>query len=516
MTAPLPGLDDVGRFRGAIARQLGLHLDESKHAFLAEVLQRRADAHTASTKVYLDHIDRFDRGDPHRARDEVRALAQELTIGETYFFRHHEQFQAFADVALPARVAARAADRTLRLLSAGCASGEEAYTLAIVVRERHPGADWRIAIRAADVNAAALERAAGARFSAWSLRETPPETQRRWFASEGREFVLDPSLRGLVTFDERNLADAGSDLWPPDFYDVIFCRNVMMYFTADEAQALVGRLTAALAPGGFLFLGHAETLRGLSNAFHLCHSHDTFYYQRKDEVPGRDAVRAGESPPAVATEARAPLTAPSPDLGWFHAVSDATSRIKALVDRPPAAHAGAARTPPRGSPTAAGTALELLKRERFSEALSLLDDEAADHAADADALLLRAVLLTHGGQLADAEAACARLLAIDELSAGAHYVLAQCRDAAGDRKAAREHDQAAVYLDPTFAMPRLHLGLMARRLGDRETAQRELEQAERLLSREEAARLLLFGGGFTRDSLIALCRAERMAAGGKA
>ena len=506
MTAPLPSLDDVGRFRGAIARHLGLNLDESKHGFLAEVLQRRADANTATAKVYLDRIDRT------TGRDELRALAKELTVGETYFFRHREQFQAFADVALPARLGARASDRTLRLLSAGCASGEEAYTLAMVVRERHPEADWTVSIRAADINPAALERAALARFSAWSLRETPPEAQRRWFASQGREFVVDPSLRALVTFDERNLAEAGSDLWPPDFYDVIFCRNVMMYFTPDETQALVGRLTAALAPGGFLFLGHAETLRGLSNDFHLRHSHDTFYYQRKDDAPAGDAFR----PLALAPVDAPSSPPPAADVAWFNAVSDATSRIKALVDRPPPAREGAGRAPPRGSPNAVGTALELLERERFTEALGLLDDQGPDHAADADALLLRAVLLTHGGQLDAAERVCARLLAVDELSAGAHYVLAQCRDAAGDRKAAREHDQTAIYLDPTFAMPHLHLGLMARRLGDREAAQRELGQAARLLLREEAARLLLFGGGFTRESLIALCQAERVAAGGKA
>jgi chemotaxis protein methyltransferase CheR len=131
---------------------------------------------------------------------------------------------------------------------------------------------------------------------------------------------------------------------------------------------------------------------------------------------------------------------------------------------------------------------------------------------DPEALLLRAALLTHSGQLDVAERMCAELLELDELNAGAHYLLALCREGAGDRAAAIDHDQVAVYLDPAFAMPRLHMGLLARRAGQRAVARRELGLALPLLQREDAARLLLFGGGFNRDTLAALCRAELAAA----
>ena len=104
---------------------------------------------------------------------------------------------------------------------------------------------------------------------------------------------------------------------------------------------------------------------------------------------------------------------------------------------------------------------------------------------------------------------------IDELNAGAHYVLALCREHSGDGSAAAEHDRVAAYLDPGFAMPRLHLGLMARRAGDREAARRELTQALFLLEREDAARLLLFGGGFNREALVALCDLALRESGGK-
>jgi chemotaxis protein methyltransferase CheR len=100
------------------------------------------------------------------------------------------------------------------------------------------------------------------------------------------------------------------------------------------------------------------------------------------------------------------------------------------------------------------------------------------------------------------------------MSAGAHYLLALCREKAGDGRSAADHDQAAAYLDPGFAMPHLHLGLLARRAGQPDAARRELSEALSLLEREDSSRLLMFGGGFGRDSLISICRAELLACGG--
>jgi chemotaxis protein methyltransferase CheR len=128
--------------------------------------------------------------------------------------------------------------------------------------------------------------------------------------------------------------------------------------------------------------------------------------------------------------------------------------------------------------------------------------------ADPAALLLRAALLTHQGELEEAEQTCRELLRCDDLNAGAHYLLALCSERRGQLPAAVEHDLTAAYLDTDFAMPHLHLGLMARRRLDTDTARRELAEALALLEREDASRLLLFGGGFTRSTLLSLCRSE--------
>src|SRR6185312_3207575 len=156
-----------------------------------------------------------------------------------------------------------------------------------------------------------------------------------------------------------------------------------------------------------------------------------------------------------------------------------------------------------------------MRRERFADALALLGQLVPDANQDPDALLLRASLLTNGGRIAESEAVCWRLLALDDLNAGAHYLMALCREQAGDLSAAAEHDQSATHLDPGFAMPRLHLGLLARRRGDVAGARREIGLAQVLLAREDAPRVLLFGGGFSREALMALCRSELLAMGGE-
>ena len=299
------------RFRSWIAGRLGLHFDDGKLDFLADVLSRRAHA---SGREPIRYLDRLESADPE---PELRSLAPELTVPETYFFRHMEQFRAFSEVALVEAARRSGGVTPLRILSAGCASGEEPYSLAMSVHERGIDLPRGASIRAVDINADMLEKARRGIYSSWSLRETPPDMQRRWFHGSGRDFELDGAIRAAVSFREANLAQDHSDLWTALSYDVIFCRNVLMYFTPEAAQALVARLTRALVPGGHLFLGHAETLRGLSSSYHLCHTHGTFYYQRKaaDSIDAAHPFGAADSGRGAGANHGAALLAEGGDPG---------------------------------------------------------------------------------------------------------------------------------------------------------------------------------------------------------
>jgi len=497
---------DVDRFRGIVASRLGLHFDDSGLGQLAEVLGRRVKAHGQECGAYLAHVE--SRLAP---RGELGALASELTVGETYFFRNPDHFRALTEIVVPARMRAQHGTRRLQVLSAGCASGEEAYTLVIVLRECLDPS-WQLSIRAVDINPAMIEKARRARYSAWALRATDAELQRRWFKQQDREFALDQAVSGAVVFEERNLTEEDGDLWKPESYDFVFCRNVLMYLEPSAAQAIVKRISRSLVPGGYVFLGHAETLRGLSQDFHLEHTHGTFYYRRWTTGESGENRQEGAAFEPAHTFPLPPLSALVEGADtWVEAIRSSSDRILELTNSSP--------EPPAAGPAVEkagwdlGGSLELLQKERFSDAWDSVQTLPPESARDPEVLLLRAVLLTHGGRLEGAEAVCHELLAIDQFNSGAHYLLALCREGAGDRTGAVEQDQIAVYLDPSFAMPRLHLGLIAKRTGDTDTARREFGDAFLLLQREDSSRLLLFGGGFGREALIALCRAEIVSCG---
>lgn len=519
MTQSLPraALED---FRTILTRRLGLQYEDGKLDYLGEIAHRRMEQlgnnHFGS---YLDQLSRSPKGS-----DELRALAELLTINETFFFRNADNFRALTQAVLPQRMRERGRDKRLRILSAGCASGEEPYSLAIAVRETVPDlASWDVRIVGTDINAAVLAKAAAARYSSWSLRATSDEFRRRYFREDGRDFVLAPEVRSMVTFEERNLVDDDPLYWQSFGGDVVFCRNVLMYFAPEKMRDVVRRIGRALVPGGFLFLGHAETLRGFGEEFNLCHTHDTFYYRRR-EASDSAATDLGLGRAVGVTELAGSLPAiVESTASWVDAIRRASERIASLTDgqrQSPNLHEEQAVTPARDVPKPAvrdwdlALVMEAVRQERFADALELIGSLPPESHDDADALLLRAVLLTNNGRLDESEQTCGRLLALDELNAGAHYVMALCREHAGDTAGAIGHGQTAIYLDAGFAMPHLHLGIMAKRSGDTATAQRELGAALSLLAREDASRLLLFAGGFSRDALLQLCRTELRAAGG--
>ncbi|MGH7142718.1 MAG: CheR family methyltransferase [Planctomycetota bacterium] len=564
-TAPLR--QDANAFRELIAERLGLHFDDDKQSWLNELLAERVAALSLSGPD--EYFARWSMGSDFGLAESPR-LAEALTVGETFFFRYSDQFRALVEAVLPTLLADRPAAKPLQLLSAGCATGEEPYTLAILLLRHLPAPGRRGAIQALDLNPRSLARAERARYSAYALRQTDQDTIAEFFTPVGKEFQLADSARELVTFHAGNLVTPAPDLYRPGRFDVIFCRNVLMYFTPAAMQTAVAHLAQALAPGGFLFLGHAETLRGLSHEFHLIGSHDTFYYRRK--LPGEasseplQSSRLERPSRGNGDGAAVPGAASTPSgsgLGgaWVAAIEQATERIKSL--RPGSALAPSVVAPqlssapnasnasnasnssnssiapaapnasvasqgpafptaiqPRAQPQRRspgrplGQAMDLVREERFTEALALLHGGPNAPPADPDTQLLVAALLILAGRRTEGEEACRRLLAHDEMNAGAHYLTALCREDGGDTAGAVRHHQTAVYLDSTFAMPQLRLGLIARRQGDRAGAARALAQAQLLLAREDAARLLLFGGGFGREALIEMCAGELRTLGG--
>ena len=216
-----PLLDRTGleQFRTIVARRLGLQYEDGKLDYLAEIVRRRMELlGSARFESYLERLISSPKGS-----DEFRALAEQLTVNETFFFRNADNFRAFAEIVLPERIRANTREKRLRILSAGCASGEEPYSLAVLVREALSDlGNWDVKIIGLDVNPAVLAKAAQARYSAWSLRATSEDAKRRYFRTDGPDFVLAPAIQQMVTFEERNLVDEDPLFWQSLACDVVF------------------------------------------------------------------------------------------------------------------------------------------------------------------------------------------------------------------------------------------------------------------------------------------------------
>ncbi|BCY12300.1 hypothetical protein L3i22_073880 [Actinoplanes sp. L3-i22] len=444
------------RFRGILEHRLGWTTTDTEAVPILPVLAERAAARHLAEDEYLTRL--AGQAWP----EETAVLAERLSITETYFFRHGDQFRALGERVLPERLRARSGQRVLRLLSVGCSSGEEPYSLAIAAQRARPALDWIVAVVGVDANPEMLRRARRAEYSEWSLRETPEDERRRWFRRTANGFDVVPEILSSVQFVEHNVAGPEDPrIWQPGRYDVIFCRNLLMYLTRPVMTVLLGRITAALAPGGALFLGHTDTLGSDPAGFAVEHFGDTVYYRR--------------TVPAAATAAPQPSRPAHPP-------------------RPP--------LPDRPAADAHARALELFRDERFAAALAV---------AEPGDLLLRGVLLAQLGRLDEARAIARRLIDAGGTDPDAHQLLGACHEVDEPDQAHGEYRLAA-YLDPGFAMPRLRMGLLARRRGDGGNAAADLAAALELLARESEERITMFGGGFGRLTLSSLCRSELDAA----
>jgi chemotaxis protein methyltransferase CheR len=461
---------------------------------------------------------------PDLSSAELRELAQELTVGESYFFRDPAQIEAFVEAAIPAR-ASVSTGGTIRVLSAGCSSGDEAYSMAIALAERRPDLAGRVAIVGVDVHPGAIQKARAACYSPWALRGIDDRLRSRYFRRNGRDHELVEEIRCRVTFEERNLFDDDPRFWAPGAFDVVFCRNVAIYFSERSTRALAARLSHAISPGGYVFLGASETLRGISEDFELVCSHETFYYRRPARPgsarPPADArtqpARRPPAAPAAASEVLStrapPALAPAPvrsagDDLWVEAIRRASERIAQLASAP---HPAESPPPPRkkeaSAPAAASLSpiVELVHAERFAEALALFEALPPEVRSQPAPQTVAAVIVSSQGRLAEAEETCVRLLGTPE-AARARYVLGLCREHAGDRAHAEKHHREASSLDPSFAMPWLRLGLLARRAGDHAAARSAFRRAFDRMTAEPVERIHLFGGGFSREMLLDVCK----------
>ncbi len=445
--------------RDFVARKAGLYFSESKREELLTVVQDRLGMLPQHRDLagYLAALERDD--DDGR---ELRSLVGRLTVGETYFFRNRSQFALLRDHLLPELIQRRRGRRQrLRLWSAGCSTGEEAYSLAILLHELLPDvAAWEVHLLATDINEDAVAAAREGVYRSWSFREVEEHYRERYFTAERESFRIRPEVRSLVTFRCLNLAE---EVYPrvvtgTDAMDLILCRNVMIYFRPESCVEITRRFFSCLEEQGALLVGHSEHSDLVYPGFSRVFFGRSIVYRKSGQNPTWEkglALRfrgSGAPPKGIVT----------------HAPKDAR-------------HQGLQRPTGTEETVLFERGVMLVGQMRPLEAVAEFRRVLALNPRNERALYSIALLLANVGDTAEATACAERALAVNPLHLEATYLLAILARETGRRERELELLKRAVYLNPDFILGHFQTGLHYRRTGNQRLARRSLLNALRLL-----------------------------------
>ncbi|MCK4535803.1 MAG: protein-glutamate O-methyltransferase CheR [Desulfuromonadales bacterium] len=270
-------MDEFRLLRDFIYQHCGLNFTEDSKYLLEKRLGRRLQLH--KLKSFKDYY-YFLRYKPDKEQ-ELSEVVDLLTTNETYFFREDYQLRAFAEEILPEIRKRKEAtgDKQLRIWSAGCSSGEEPYTLAMILLDQTWLSSWRVEIIGTDISQKVLQMARQGEYGETSFRNTDQVYKRRFFSDAGDKLRIKDEVKNLVTISHLNLFDSAR-ITLLGRMDVVFCRNVIIYFDLDGKKKVIDNFFQRLHPEGYLLLGHSESLINLSTSFQLRHFQHDMVYQK--------------------------------------------------------------------------------------------------------------------------------------------------------------------------------------------------------------------------------------------
>jgi chemotaxis protein methyltransferase CheR len=456
----------LDRLSTYVAERMGLHFSPERRRDLERGLLRAApefgfsDAEACARWLLLAPL----------TKAQVEILASHLSVGETYFFRDEKLFELLESRIFPELIQKRRdAGRHLRIWSAGCASGEEPYSVAILLRRMlHDIDDWNLTILATDINPSFLRKASQGVYGEWSFRGVPSWIKERYFRRTVQDrFEILADMRKHVTFSYHNLAE---DQYPSllnntNAMDIILCRNVLMYFAGDRQREVVNKFHHCLVDGGCLFVSPTEISTALFSPFVPVSFPGATLYRKDLSATVSPACRMPREP--LPFQAASEALPSIPDAAPALPLPDANAGTPAVEPVKPEDRTGFVRTPVDPYQEALAAYERGCYAEAEVQATALLS--RTDNHAPALALLSR--LRANAGLLPEARELCEKAVAADKLNPGYHYLLAMVLQELGDPHESAASLKRALYLDQNFALAHFSLGNLSLRQGkDREAA----------------------------------------------
>ncbi|WP_333874662.1 CheR family methyltransferase [Methylobacter sp.] len=487
----------LARFSEFLAQQIGLHFPPERECDLLRGIEAAArdfgfqDAGACMQWLLSTPLD----------RNRIEILACHLTVGETYFFRDPQVFEALKMHILPALIQSRRSyGQTFRLWSAGCATGEEAYSLAILVQRMIPDfKQWHITILATDINPHALAKAESGSYGEWSFRNAPIWLKSGYFRPiENGRYEIIPSVREMVTFAYLNLME---DAYPSPInntnaMDIIFCRNVMMYFKPGQATQVMRRHCLTLVDGGWLVINPTEAYRTMTETMDMVNFSGTVLYQK---------IASGTTPGSVESSQARPE--PLEQIRIDPAATKRPSRKPELVA------VDKASFPSRSSDY--GLALTLFQQGRYAEASAQAVRLLSSWKTKVQAMTLLARIDANKGDLAGARQWCMQAINADCLNPAGHYLMAIVLLEQGRTDDSMQELKRTLYLDPDYVLAYFTLATLYRQLGRHKEAGKHFENALLLLDALPPEEVLPEAEGMTAGRLAeiihTLCDQEKSA-----
>lgn len=266
--------DELKQLRDFIFNSCGIWFNDSKLTVMANRVRTRMQARNITKpNDYLVLISSPDD------RAEIEGLINSITTNETYFFRYEAQFDIFLNVILPEIVKLKISEnnRQLRIWSAGCSTGEEPYTIAMCVLEAVSFPKiWDIFLYATDISTDVLYKASDGKYSHSAIEKVPKRFLDKYFMDTNGEYVVNNKIKKMVLFEYSNLLDA---IFEKDF-DLIFCRNVLIYFNDETKTVILNKFYDSLKDNGYLFLGPSEMIRGLADGYKMMNLRDAIFFKK--------------------------------------------------------------------------------------------------------------------------------------------------------------------------------------------------------------------------------------------